>query len=508
MKIFTAEEIKEIFQYTLSTENVTNLELIERVAEGVSCEIAAKWNTTKPLAVFAGPDMNGAYALASSRLLAEQGFKPEVFLFNIGGDKLTEDCSAERSLLKETPGVELVEIDKKFSLPFLDESYLVIDGLFGIDLSQPLRGGFTTLVQYINESKATVVSIDTPSGLLSEWNPGIVNRNVIQAHLTLAIQFPHLSFFISDYSDMVGEWKVLDIGLSSHKIRTTPACYHIVERSDIRRMLTPRNLNCSKADFGSAVIYAGSYGMMGAAVLAGKGALRSGAGKVTMYAPRCGFNILQTSIPEAMFRPDANDLVISEIVPDGIYTSVAVGPGIGTNDRTIRALEGFLAAANKPVILDADALNCIAASPSMLNSIPVLSIITPHAGEFDRLFGAQSCMDARLRKAIEVAMHYKFFIILKGRYTAVVRPDGKIYFNSSGTPAMATPGAGDVLTGVLSGFMAQPFSPEYSSILATYVHGVAGELAAEEHGTYGVTAGDIADKIGCAIKQIMTKPSR
>ncbi|MDE6308585.1 MAG: NAD(P)H-hydrate dehydratase, partial [Muribaculaceae bacterium] len=274
------------------------------------------------------------------------------------------------------------------------------------------------------------------------------------------------------------------------------------------RMLTPRKPDCSKADFGSAVIYAGSYGMMGAAVLAGKGALRSGAGKVTMYAPRCGFNILQTAIPEAMFRSDTNDLVISEIAPGGKYTSVAIGPGIGTNDRTIRALDGFLAAANKPVILDADALNCIAASPSMLNSIPVLSIITPHAGEFDRLFGAQSCMDARLRKAIEVAMHYKFFIILKGRYTAVVRPDGKIYFNSSGTPAMATPGAGDVLTGVLSGFMAQPFSPEYSSILAVYVHGVAGELAAEEHGTYGVTAGDIADKIGCAIQQIMTKPSR
>ncbi len=508
MKIFTTQEIREIEQYTIDTENVTTLELIERVAEGVSCEIAAKWNTSKPLAVFAGPDSNGAYALATARLLAEQGFRPEVFLFNIGGDKLTEDCAAERSLVKDAPGVDFVEIDKTFSLPRLDESYLVVDGLFGCDISEPLSGGFTILVQYINESKATVVAIDIPSGLAGEWNPGIVSRNVIHAHLTLAIQFPHLAFFISDYSDLVGEWKVLDIGLSSHKIRTTQAQYHIVERGDVKRMLTPRNLNCSKADFGSVMIFAGSYGMMGAAVLAGKGALRSGAGKVTIYSPRCGFNILQTAIPEAMFKTDLNDLVIGEIVPGAKYTSVAIGPGIGTSDRTIRALDEFLAAANKPVILDADALNCIAARPSMLNSIPVLSIITPHAGEFDRLFGAQSCMDARLRKAIEMAMHYKFFIILKGRYTAVVRPDGKIYFNSSGSPAMATPGSGDVLTGVLGGFMAQPFSPEYSSIIATYVHGVAGELAAEEHGTYGVTAGDIADNIGRAIKLIMTNNSR
>jgi len=508
MKIFNTREIRDIESFTIDTEGITTLDLIERVAEGISCEIAVKWNTSKPLAIFAGPGNNGADALATARLLYEQGYKPEVFLFNIGGDKLSDECATERDLLRKIQGLDFTEVVSTFSLPDLNESYLVIDGLFGSGLSRPLSGGFVSLVQYINESHATVVSIDVPSGLYGEWNPEIINRNVIHAHLTLAIQFPRLAFFISDYRELVGEWKVLDIGLSSYKIRNTQPQFYIVERNDVKRMLRPRNIDASKADFGSAIIFAGSYGMMGAAVLAGKGALRSGAGKVTVNSPRCGFNILQTAIPEAMFKDDRDDLILTEIAPEGKYSAVAVGPGIGTRDRTLRALEEFLAAAQSPVILDADALNCIAARPSLLNSIPVLSILTPHAGEFDRLFGVQNSMDARLRKAIDVARYYNIFIILKGHNTAVVRPDGKIYFNSSGTPALATPGSGDVLTGVLCGFMAQDYSPEYSAILATYIHGMAGEMAAETHGTYGVTAGDVADNIGRAINTIMTNNSR
>lgn len=245
--------------------------------------------------------------------------------------------------------------------------------------------------------------------------------------------------------------------------------------------------------------------MLGAAVLAARGALRSGAGKVTVHSARCGHSVLQSSVPEALFQTDNNDLCITDMLPRHEYSAIAIGPGIGTNEATINALEAFLKSYDKPVILDADALNCIALKPTILNTVPVLSILTPHAGEFDRLFGPQPTPEARLRKAIEMAKFYNILIILKGRYTAVVRPDGKVYFNSSGCPAMATAGSGDVLTGVLLAMLAQGYPAEIASIIAVYIHGMAGEMAAAEQGEYGVTASDIADNIGKAIKEVMTK---
>ena len=244
--------------------------------------------------------------------------------------------------------------------------------------------------------------------------------------------------------------------------------------------------------------------MMGAAVMAARGALKAGVGKLTVSSPLCGYNILQSSVPEALYQYIKSDAIINEIKPLHHYDSIAIGPGIGTDDATIAALEDFLAATSSPVILDADALNCIALKPAMLQTIPILSILTPHAGEFDRLFGPQPNSETRLAKAIEMASYYNVLIILKGRYTAVVRPDGKIYFNSSGTPAMATAGSGDVLTGILAALIAQGYPPEIASLTGVYIHGLAGEIAERSEGSYGVTASDIANATGKAIKEIMT----
>jgi NAD(P)H-hydrate epimerase len=504
MKLFTTDEIRAIDRHAIESEGVTALELIERVAEGVADEIASRWRSNKPTLVFAGPGNNGADALATARLLAEHGFRPEVYLFNIGGDKLSVDCTASRDrLLMEIPDIAFTEVQSRFSMPQITANHLVVDGLFGSGLREELQGGFKSLVQYINEESATVVSIDLPSGMFSDWNPQIVNRNTIHADLTLAIQFPRISFFIPDNAELIGEWKVLDIGLNGKSLAPSSANFCLVEKRDVCRRLRPRNDFASKADFGSAVLYAGSYGMMGAATLAARGAMRAGVGKLTVNAPKCGYQIMQTSVPEALYQHNRGELNIVDIHPDRSFSAIALGPGMGTNDLTVHALEDFLASINQPVILDADALNCIALKPSILNTIPVLSIITPHAGEFDRLFGPQPSSEARLRKAIEMAKYYNILIILKGHYTAIVRPDGKVYFNSSGCPAMATAGSGDVLTGVLLAMLAQGYPAELASIIAVYIHGVAGDMAAAEHGDYGVTAGDIANNIGRAIKETM-----
>lgn len=223
---------------------------------------------------------------------------------------------------------------------------------------------------------------------------------------------------------------------------------------------------------------------------------------MTVYAPRCGYDVVQGAVPEAMYQASNSDIYINEIRPRSEYSSIAIGPGIGTADATINALENFLKLQEKPVVLDADALNCMARRQSLLHLVPVLSVITPHAGEFDRIFGPQPSAEARLVKAIEMSRYHNILIVLKGRYTTIVRPDGRLYFNSSGNAAMATPGSGDVLTGIIAALMAQGYRPEAAALAGVYIHGVAGDMAAETEGQYGVTAADIAANVGRAIKTI------
>lgn len=508
MKIFSSENIKNIIEESIADQGIEMIDIIDRVGEAVTTEVTALTGSDQRIVIFAGYDNCGAYALTAATFLNQLGYKPVVYLFNIGGNRLNRECGMALSRFREMcPDGDLVEVTGlHFAMPELDSDSLVIDGLFGGDHTEPLKGGYQHMVRNINESGAVIVAIDTPSGLASDAMSGLINRNIIHADLTLAVGMPHLSFFIAENAELVGRWKVIDIGLSRDAVTHARTSHYLIERRDINRLLPTRMFNSSKADYGDAIIFAGSYGMMGAAVLAAKGASRSGCGKVTCHTPRCGYFIMQSSVPSALFESDSNDTNIENIELRRNHSAVAVGPGIGTADHTIRALENFLKVAganSRPVILDADALNCIALRPTILNYLPPLSVITPHAGEFDRIFGAQPSSEARLLKAIEVARYYKIIIVLKGYYTATVRPDGKIFFNSSGTTALATAGSGDVLTGVIVGIMAQGFKPEIAAVAGVYIHGVAGRIAEKTHGTYGTTADDVADCVGQAIKSIM-----
>lgn len=506
MKLFTTSDIRAIDKQTVETEGVSSLELVKRAARGITEEITKRWSQSHPVVIFAGPGNNGADGLATAINLLASGYHPSIYLFNIGGNMLGKNCKTLRDELKSLgTSVDFNEVTGQFTIPELTSRHIVIDSLFGTGLRDELTGGFKSLVRYINESDATIVSIDVPSGMSGDLTCTNVNRNIIHANLTIAIEFPRISFFVKNNADLVGEWVIVNIGLSHKAISETPTNFHLVEGNEIRRLLRHRHPFSSKADYGSALLIAGSYGMMGAAVLSAKGALRAGAGKVTVHSPQCGYEILQSSVPEAMFDADSNKLIVSDMIPRNTFSSIAVGPGLGTNEQTINALDTFLKTVKHPVVLDADALNCIAKRPMLLinKDIPVLSVLTPHAGEFDRLFGDQPDEETRLLRAIEVAKQYEILIVLKGHYTALVRPDGKVYFNSTGNAAMATGGSGDVLTGIICSLMAQGYKPEVSALIGSYVHGLAGELASEEHGEYGVTAGDIAKNVGKAIKQIM-----
>ena len=506
MKIFTNDELRRIGDRTLEKENIEMLDLIERAASAVSYELISRWRTSKRFVIFAGPGDNGADALAVARMMYEQGYRPEVYLFNIKSAQLSPCCLANRDRLLATLGeddVNFIEVIQTFDPPVLDESDVVVDGLFGNGLRTPLKGGYTALVQYINSSGAYVVSIDIPSGMFGEWNVGNDRRNIIKADLTLTYQSKRLAFYFAENADFVGECKVLDLELDRESLARTPTDFYLIEREDVHEVMRPRNPFINKYDNGTLLLIAGSYGMMGAAVLAAKGALRAGAGLVTVHAPRCGYQVLQTAVPEALFEPDRNELVTSAIEQRHTYSVVALGPGMGVDDETLEAVHHFIMNFKRPCLLDADALNCIARRPMLLRSIPHRSIITPHNIEFDRLFGEHHTDEERLKKAIDVSRLYNITIVLKGHNTMTVRPDSKVYVNSSGNPGMATPGSGDVLTGVISALIAQNYPADWSVVLGVYLHGLAGDLAAQEHGTYGMIASDIIDHLGKAIADVM-----
>lgn len=509
MKIYSNREMQVVMHETLKERGITMCQFIDDVSIGMAEEIARQLaGREQPLIVFAGPELNGAYALATSRHLVKMGFAPKIYFFNIGGNRATPDCREMRNLfLAECDSSLLNEVvSMQFSMPGLPRNVLVVDGLFGSERTQPLPGGYQVIVRYINEMGVKVVSLDVPSGLLVDSVEGLINRNIVHASSTLTVGEPSIAFFLKDNEELVGEWKRIEAGFSREALGKAKSDFTLVDKGVIKRILKPRSLFASKADCGSAIIFAGSYGMLGAALLSAKGALRGGAGKVTVHAPRCGFFVMQNSVPCALFDVDPGDVAISQIELRHDYDAVAIGPGIGTADATIDALDSFLKIANansRPVVLDADALNCISYRKSMLNHLPVLSIITPHEGEFDRLFGNQPSSYARLMKAIDEAKRRQILIVLKGRFTAVVWPDGRVFFNSSGTPALATAGTGDVLTGILAALLAQGISPERAAIAGPYIHGLAGEFAAREHGIYGTTAEDVAENVGKAIKAIM-----
>lgn len=508
MKIFSNEEIIQLEKKTLATEQLTSLDLIENSGEAVAGEIASRWMPGRRMLVFAGWGNNGADALCAARHLAQQGYNPEVFLFNIRGNRLTPEARICRDRLLEECGnaIKFAEItgQEPFQWPDPDSDTIVVDGMFGSGLFTPMPRSFQVIIQQLNQSGATIVSIDMPSGLGSDWN-NTSRENMVHATLTLALTAPRMAFMLSDNADVVGEWKVLDIGVSHKLLHEAPYTYYFVRKSTVARYLPRRKPFVSKADFGTAMIAAGSTGMYGAACLSAVAALRSGAGKVIVKSAENGMSVIQSVAPSAMFKGDTSPNFLTSLTDVEDYDALGVGPGIGTDVATVDALEALLKmrnASSKPVVLDADALNCIALRPQLLNYLPVLSIITPHATEFDRLFGAHNTDEDRLKRALEVSKYYKIIILLKGRFSAIVRPDGKIFFNSSGSPAMATPGCGDVLTGVITSFIAQGYKPEKAVFIAAYVHGVAGEIAGEKYGDYGTTAMDIANSMGIAIKQL------
>ncbi len=501
MKLFTSAQIHELDKYTIENEPIKSIDLMERAAKAITQAITEVWGSQTPVIIFAGPGNNGGDALAVGRMLCDKGYDVCAYLFNVSGS-LSEDCIINRKRLFDKKSKALIEVTQEFEPPQLEAGTLVVDGLFGSGLNKPLAGGFASLVKYINASPAQVVSIDIPSGLMTEDNTYNVRTNIIRANLTLTLQLPKLSFLFPENQMYIGRLKILDIRLSKQGIDKIDANYTLIEENDIRPRLLHRDPFAHKGKMGNALIIAGSYGMGGASVLATKACLRAGAGKVTTHTPKRNSLLLQISVPEAIIQFDREETIFSEAVDTEDFNAVGIGPGLGTSEQTAIAIIAQLRRTQCPVVADADAINVIANHRAWLQQLPKGIIMTPHPKEFDRLEGPSTDSYERLMKARDLAQRLHGYILVKGHHTSLCLPDGHIMFNSTGNAGMATAGSGDVLTGIITGLLARGYKHEDACVVGMYLHGLAGDIAARELGIESVIASDLIKYIPQAFKRI------
>ena len=490
MKFFNTPLIKAIDAYTIENEPVASIDLMERAARALTAAILERY-AGREFVVFAGPGNNGGDGLAVARMLNDAGCRVCVWLINPKG-KLSPDCAVNLERLQVT-GVPIIQVADAFTMPAIDTDAVIIDALFGSGLDRPVVSGiFADVIRGIDATPNDVVAIDMPSGLLGGENEPALQL-IVLATLTLTLQFPKLSQLFAENEMFVGELQILDIGLSQRAIDETPSPFFFTCKDDVLPLMKPRAKHAHKGTFGRALLVAGSQGMAGASVLAARAALRSGVGLLTVHVPSCNNPIVQVAVPEAMTSIDSCECCFSDAVDAERYTAVAVGPGLGQSKESEAALLALIDNCKAPMVLDADALNILARNPKYMQRLPHGSVITPHVGEFARLFGATDSSYVRLQAAQAYAMTFGVTIVLKGAHTVVVTQLGTMHFNSTGNPGMATGGCGDVLTGCILSLLAQGYAAPDAARLAVYVHGLAGDIIAGEKGQTALVAGDVVD---------------
>jgi hydroxyethylthiazole kinase-like uncharacterized protein yjeF len=502
MKVFTTRQIREIDACTIGHEPVASIDLMERASVTCTSWLTEKYDRTANFVILAGPGNNGGDGWAIARLLAERGNTGIRFFLLPLSTELSSDSSINRQRLIDQNLVPISIIESTEQFPVLRKDDIVIDALFGSGFTRPLSGLAAALVKHVNLAGCTIIAIDIPSGLMGEDNSSNTPDSIIRARHTLTFQFPKLAFFFGENEDYTGEWKSLNIGLHDECIKKTETPYHYINGNEIARLFSPRKKFSHKGTFGHALLIAGSNGMMGAAVLASKACLRSGAGLVSTHVPSTGYPIMQSSVPESIVSIDQSAECFSQI-PDLVpYNALGVGPGIGTREPVFKALKELFSEYNRPMVIDADALNLIAAHNDLLGLIPENSILTPHPKEFERLAGIFKNGYERLMKHIEFARNRNVTVVLKGANTAIAMPDGNCYFNSTGNPGMATGGSGDVLTGIILSLLAQGYEPSNAALAGVYIHGLAGDIAAMSLGQQALIASDIIDNLGNAFMRL------
>lgn len=477
MKILRANQIREADAYTIRHEPIASIDLMERASMAFVDWFLMYFEPSLSVSVLAGPGNNGGDGLAIARLLINEGFDVRVWVMSESG---SEDFNINYNRLNAELEVKIFDDDTVF------DADILIDGLFGSGLTRPPEGRFATAIRAFNRTQGIKIAIDIASGLYCDALS--THDAIVRPDYTVSFQVPKLAFMFPEHGEYTGALQVVEIGLDPDYLHRVQSPYHYLIADFIAPIMGKRPKSSHKGNYGHGAIFSGSHGKLGAAVLCARAFQRSGAGLTTIFGPACGMNVLQSSVPEAMFQRSGEDYVTSALHVTDKHT-VVVGPGLGVEEETASVLLELLQR-KQPLVIDADGLNIIAAK-KWLSEIPPHSILTPHVKEFDRLFGTSDHHPQRLETMKHAAENHDIYILLKGSHTAIATPEGLLFFNATGNPGMATGGTGDVLTGIIGGLLAQGHTPFHAAVLGAFFHGLAGDIAAEELGEQALIASDI-----------------
>ncbi len=500
MKVFSAEQFYEADKRTTEKEGISSLDLMERAGIQVFQWLHQRMQGVQvPIHIFCGIGNNGGDGLVVGRHLIEHGYQVNLYVANFT-DKRSKCFLINYDRIKEITKKWPKLMKSAADFPEIASQDIIVDALFGIGINRPPEGWVKELILFINKQKAFTLSIDMPSGLYA--NEALEDREaVIQANHTLTFQAPKLSFFLPETGTYVPYFEAIDIGLDPEYLHTTNALARVILKPEAQRFYKQRDKYAHKGTYGHVLVMGGSHGKLGAPQLTAKAAYRTGAGLVTAYIPTCGFQSFQTALPEVMTITDEGENHLTKASFDLSPTVIAVGMGMEVHSESKTALKELFEKAQAPMVIDADALNCISEHPELRALIPKKSVLTPHPGELERLVGGWKNDYEKIEKAQALSKELDVIVLVKGANTLIVLGDD-LYINSTGNPGMATGGSGDVLSGMIAGLMAQEYDPLMAAIFGVYLHGSAGNLVAQEYGFEALMAGDIVASIGAAFLEL------
>ena len=499
MFILSAEQMAQADQATLKKEQISSLALMERAAK--SCfewvHQRLKGESVK-IHIFCGIGNNGGDGLVIARYLFEEHYDVECYIVNFS-DKRSPEFLKNYDRLKEA-GFWPEVINSESVFPAIGDEDIVIDCIFGNGLNKAPRGFTKSLIDYLNNQKAFILSIDLPSGLYSSKSSR--GNSCIEATHILSFQYPKLAFFQPENAKYIKSWEVVSIGLDEDFAASLNSKYHLVLKEEVLPFYRHRNKWEHKGSFGHSLLIGGSFGKIGAMSLACNAALTIGSGLVSAFIPKCGYTVLQTSVPEVMVEVD-NENYISYFNYKTKPSCIGIGPGLGTHEKTAEGFRKFLSENTLPLVIDADAINLLSQHKELLEFLPKDSILTPHPKELERLIGPWKDDFDKLHKGAALAKKYQIILVIKGAHSCVLNGEN-FYFNSTGNVGLATAGSGDVLTGILTGLKAQNYNALETALLGVYLHGLTADLGTQELGLASFNARHIIEYLPDAIFELLT----
>ncbi len=502
MNILNTEQVRAWDNYTIAHEPISSYSLMERAATTFTEWFAQRYDNQKTIIIYCGTGNNGGDGLAIARLLHYNFYEVHVYICHISAHK-SDDFKRNLEQLPHRADILMTHpdiigrgyIQEGDPYPTVPQGSVIIDAILGSGVSRPVEGYWADFFNHISKCDNDIIAVDMPSGLFTDAQ---TDGAVIKSKTVATFETPKLALLMPENQDFLANFDILPIGLHQDYSNNIAPHNIYVTQDYVTPLLKKRRKFDHKGTHGHALLVVGNFGMAGAAVLSAKACMRSGIGVLTVQSPQCNRIIVQSAVPEALFRADADEYAISQNTETDVYDAIGIGCGLGKAGRTAAALRNYLTQFRKPMVIDADALNLIADNPDMLQLIPKNSILTPHPKEFERLFGKTYDDFSRLELLRSKAKSLKINILLKGAHTIVANTEGVCFFNSTGNAGMATAGSGDVLTGIITSLVAQGYAPYQASVIGVYLHGLAGDLAAQEVGEATLVAGDIVEYIGKA----------